>query len=113
MALLANRTLSVSIAASAQAVYEFITSAENLPQWAKGFALAVTKSGDDWLVETADGPMRVEFAPRNNFGVADHSVTVRPDFTINNPIRVLPNGEGAEVLFTLFQSEGMTDEQFA
>ena len=58
--------------------------------------------------------MRVEFAPRNDFGVVDH--VVRP---LNNegpavdvPLRVLPNASGSEVLITLFQQPGMSDTQY-
>lgn len=28
-------------------------------------------------------------------------------------MRVVPNGDGSEVVFTLFRQPGMTDEQFA
>ena len=29
------------------------------------------------------------------------------------PMRVVPNGNGSEVIFTLFQHSGMSDENFA
>jgi hypothetical protein len=32
---------------------------------------------------------------------------------VQNALRVVPNGDGCEVMFTLLQLEGMTDAQFA
>lgn len=32
---------------------------------------------------------------------------------VHNPMRVLPNGEGSEFVFSLFRQPGMTDEQFS
>jgi hypothetical protein len=42
----------------------------------------------------------------------DHAVTVASGETIVNPMRVVPNGTGSEVLFTVFQRPGMSDAQF-
>lgn len=33
--------------------------------------------------------------------------------TVCNPMRVFANGEGSEVLFTVYQRPGMSDEAFA
>lgn len=57
--------------------------------------------------------MGIQFAPRNPFGVADHCITVHPGLEVLNPMRVLANGDGAEVLFTLFQTAGMSPEKLA
>jgi hypothetical protein len=45
--------------------------------------------------------------------VADHYVTVKPGQEVFVPIRVLRNGTGSEVVFTLFQLPGMSAEKFA
>jgi hypothetical protein len=48
----------------------------------------------------------------NEFGILDHVVTL-PDGQSNlNSMRVVANGEGSEVMFTLFQLPEMSDEQF-
>lgn len=111
--LLLARTLSVSIAAPPQAVYDFVANPENLPQWAQGLGKTVERRGDVWLVETAQGPVTVRFTDRNRFGVVDHYVTVAPGVEIYVPLRVIANATGSEVLLTLFRQPGMTDEQFA
>jgi hypothetical protein len=40
-------------------------------------------------------------------------VTLPGGQPVLNPIRVLPNGSGSEVVFTLFQHPGMSDQRFA
>jgi hypothetical protein len=32
---------------------------------------------------------------------------------MHNPMRVVANGDGAEVVFTLFQRDGMSDDEMA
>jgi hypothetical protein len=110
--ILRSRTLSVSIACPPGRVYEFVSNPENLPRWAAGLGRSVRKSGSGWIVETRDGPMTIAFVEPNPFGVLDHRVTVKPGLEISSPMRVIPNGSGSEVLFTLFQVPGMSDEKF-
>ena len=43
----------------------------------------------------------------------DHVVTLPDGQTFNNPMRVVPNGAGSLVTFTLFRQEGMSDADFA
>lgn len=111
--LMRSRTVTVSIARTPDEVYDFVATPENLPRWAPTFALAVQRDGERWLVETPEGPMGLDFEVRNRFRVADHRVTVQPGLEVLNQLRVLVNGDGAELLFTLFQLVGMSDEQFA
>jgi hypothetical protein len=59
--------------------------------------------------------MRVAFAPANELGVVDHVVTPLSGggASVDVPLRVIPNGKGSEVVITLFQQPGMSDEQYA
>lgn len=57
--------------------------------------------------------MRIRFLPATEFGVLDQLVTLPEGQSILNPMRVVANGEGSEVMFTLFQLPEMSDEQFA
>jgi len=110
---LKSRTLSVSIAASPEVVYAFVSDPLNLPKWAAGLGQSVGQIDGRWIVETASGPATVEFAPHNTLGVLDHTVTLPSGERIFVPIRVIRNDGGAEVLLTLFQTPGMTEQQFA
>jgi hypothetical protein len=110
---LLSRTLSVSINCPADKVYAFVSNPENLPGWAAGLCKSVRKSDAGWIVETTQGPMNLRFAKDNDLGVLDHYVSPAPGVEVYVPMRVLPNGPGSELLFTLFQLPGMSDGKFA
>lgn len=59
------------------------------------------------------GKVRIRFARRNDLGVLDHDVTLETGETFHNPMRVVANGEGSEVVFTVYRRPGMGDEAFA
>ena len=108
-----SRTLSTRIERPAAEVYAFASCPENLPRWAAGLGGAVTRDGADWRVETPQGALRLRFAGPNAYGVLDHAVTLPDGSVVEVPMRVVPNGDGAEVLFTLFRQPGMSDADFA
>jgi hypothetical protein len=107
-----SRTLTVSIAREVDAVYQFISDPANLPQWATAFCQSIRQAGPDWVMQTCAGRMKVRFVPPNAFRVADHFVSPAPGVEVYVPLRVLPNGSGSEVIFTLFRSPDMTPEKF-
>lgn len=107
-------TLAVSIARPPHVVYDFVRDAANLPRWAPAFCRAARREGEGWVVETPDGEeMPIRFAARNEHGVLDHVVSPAPGVEVLNPMRVVANGGGSEVTFTLFQAPDATDEAFA
>ncbi len=108
-----SKTLSISIDCPADQAYAFISNPENLPKWATAFVRSVEKSGNQWIVETPDGPLGFRFVAENGFGVLDHIVCPAPGVEMLNPMRVVPNSLGCEVTFTLFQAPGRSDPQFA
>lgn len=57
--------------------------------------------------------MTIRFVARNELGVLDHIVTLASVLEIYNPMRVIPNGGGSEVVFTLFQTPDMSEEKHA
>ncbi len=104
-------TVSVGIDVDPQTVYGYASDPANLPVWAPGFVKSMEKKGGHWLAETTLGQVRFRFAPANEFGVLDHDVESTGG-TVHNPMRVVPNGAGSEVLFTLIQLPGVSEEQF-
>ncbi len=104
--------MTVSIKCSSAEVYAFVFDLENLPQWAPAFALAISREGEDWTIETEQGKMTIRMCAKNKLGVLDHTIFPTPDVKIDVPMRVVKNGEGSEIIFTIFQYEGMSDEQF-
>ena len=107
-----GRTLSVSIGRKAGEVYAFVRDVRNLPRWAKGLCKGVRQVAGRWMVETPEGEAGFRFVEENEFGVLDHVVNVSPGVEVYVPMRVVANGEGSEVMLTVFRMEGMTDETF-
>jgi catechol 2,3-dioxygenase-like lactoylglutathione lyase family enzyme len=106
--------VTVYIARRPAEVYEFASDPRNLPRWAAGLARSeVRKDGDEWVAEAPFGKIRVRFAPKNSLGVMDHDVRLESGATIHNPMRVVPNGEGSELVFTLIRRPGMSDAELA
>lgn len=107
-----SRTITCLINKPPSVVYEFASNPENLPLWIKSFCLSVRKSGDERQMETPTGWVGIRFVPTNEFGVLDHVVTLPDGQSMLNPMRVVANGSGSEIIFTLFQLPSMSDEQF-
>ena len=108
-----SRTLSVSIAAPAAAVYEFASNPLNLPKWAKGLCSSIEKVGNTWIGQGAMGKVKIEFVEPNHLGILDHMVTLPFGQRVMVPIRVHARGSGSEVVFTLNPLPGMTEAQIA
>lgn len=106
--------VATTIDRSAEEVYAFVSDAQNLPAWAAGLAeQEVEHVDDEWVVHSPMGRVRVAFAPANAFGVADHDVTLPSGEVVTNPLRVIPNGSGCDVMFTVRQRKGMSPAEFA
>jgi hypothetical protein len=105
--------VSVSIDRPAADVYAFVSDPANVPAWATGLAGTITRVGDDWIADSPLGKVKVRFADKNAFGVLDHDVTLPSGVTLRNPMRVIPNDRGSEVVFTLFRRPGVSEAKFA
>ncbi len=104
--------ISVSINRPAAEIYEFASNPENLPKWAAGLSGSITQVGEDWLAESPMGTVKVKFAENNAFGVLDHDVTLPSGVAVYNPMRVFPNHDGSELVFTLYRRPDMSDRMF-
>lgn len=107
--------VTVSIDRNANEVYAFLSNAENFVKWAPGFCLAIKPGADKntWVIDTVAGPGSVRFVEKNPFLIMDHYVHVEPNTDVYMPMRVLVNGEGCEVMITVFRMPGVTDEEYA
>lgn len=110
---LTSRTLSVSINCDPKAVYVFVSNGANLPRWATAFCKSAKPSKDGWLVDTPQGSVTIRLAGKNAFGIVDHDVIPASGPAVHVPMRIVPNGSGAEVLFTLVRTPEMSDARFA
>lgn len=107
------RHVSVSISRSPAEVYAFAADPANLPRWAAGLSGAIAQVDGEWIAESPMGRVTVRFAPPNAFGVLDHDVTLPSGETVHNPLRVVANGDGSEVIFTLYRRPGVSEEELA
>jgi hypothetical protein len=113
MPVMPAKIIHVSIDRDWKEVYDFAAQPENMPRWASGLACELTKDGNDWIASGAIGTVRVSFVPRNVFGVLDHTVMFESGLRVYNSLRVVPNGDGCEIMFTLLTPPGVSAEQIA
>ena len=115
MGLLKSRSLSISINRDPRIVYEFVSNLENLPKWASKAFQSIKHVEGEWIAETPQGSAKVSLTNRNDFGVLDHHVSLSSlGVEVYVPMRVVQNGiNGSEVIFTLFYTTHMSEEQFA
>ena len=109
-----SRTVSISIGRDWQQVYESVWRPRDFQRWASGLSqseMELENSGC-WKAQGPEGPIKIRFSAFNAFGVMDHYVRLGNEMEIYIPMRVVANGDGAEVLFTLFREPDMTDENF-
>ena len=107
------RHVSVAIDRDPAAVLAFAGDPAHLPRWAAGLASGVRPGQDGaWITDSPMGEVTVRFAPANDLGVLDHDVTLPDGNVVHNPFRVLPNGDGSEVVFTVFRRDLMDEDAF-
>src|SRR5688500_82067 len=102
--------VSVTVNRRLDKVYTYASNPENLPHWAAGLSGAIRPVGESWIADSPMGQIQIRFAPHNSFGVLDHDVTLPNGEVVHNPMRIIPNDRDSEIVFTLFQRPGMSQE---
>lgn len=93
-------------------VSAFLEDKANLPKWAAGLSAGLRNENGKWISDSPMGPVEVRFAPKNDFGVFDHDVILPNGEIFHNPLRVMKNDEGSEVVFTLYRRGHADDAAF-
>jgi hypothetical protein len=104
--------ISQTINRDVTTVTTFAANPVNLPLWAAGLSAGIRQEDGRWITDSPMGVVEVAFTGPIEHGILDHDVTFPDGTAVRNFLRVLRNGEGSEVVFTLYQTEGMTDEAF-
>ena len=107
-----SKHVSVAISRSARDVYNYASDPATWPEWAAGLGSSFEQVGDHWVADSPMGRVGVAFAERNNYGVLDHTVTMPSGEVVYNPMRVIADGDGSEVVFTIRRRAGVTDTEF-
>jgi hypothetical protein len=102
--------LSQHVECPAQVAYDFARDPARLHLWAAGLGGAFVELDGEWRMSTPEGDVLLRFAPRNELGVLDHTVVLPDGTSVDNPMRVLADGDGCEVVFTLRRRPAMSDE---
>ncbi|MGA7840680.1 MAG: hypothetical protein WBS17_10410 [Candidatus Acidiferrales bacterium] len=103
---------SVDIQATPEKAYLFLANPINWPQYAVVNLRTVSPGQDGWfhaVTKFGEGALKVNAV--EELGVFDH-IWKDPQATWQVYSRVVPNGEGATVMMTLFQPAVMSDQQF-
>ena len=108
-----SRHLSVRIARPAGEVYAWAVDPTHVPEWAPGLTTRIEQVDGRWFIDLGGERAEFAFAEWNPFGVLDHRVTMPSGEVFDNPMRVIPAGDGCEVVFTMRQAPGVSDEAFA
>ena len=106
-----SSTHSISIDAPPEVVLDLVADPRELPRWAPAFARAVRPAGGDrWVVESADGESCVRVRVSRELGTVDFLLSRGEAGAFS---RVIPNGRGAEYVFTRFFADAMPDVEVA
>ncbi len=97
----------------AEPVYAFAREPANLSRWAAGLAAVPGhQEGGSWVLDTPAGRVEVDFEPVNPYGVLDHWVRMPDGSRTRNPFRVLADGDGCDLVFTLRRADGVPEQAF-
>ena len=105
------KTRSISIAAPPAAVLALVADPQRLPEWAPAFARGVQPDGDDWLIDTGEGQIRITVRVSPEHGTVDLLRATDP--TRGAFSRVIHNHDGSEYLFTLVFPAGTPETAIA
>jgi uncharacterized protein YndB with AHSA1/START domain len=110
----ASVVITVAIERPFAEVYAFLADPMNFAKWAVNPGSIMTPiGGGDWLVDRPRGQSGIRFAPRNNFGVLDYEVfPVTGGNGPVTPVRLVPNGDGCELVLIWLQRDGVSEEKF-
>jgi hypothetical protein len=104
-----QETRRISIAATPAAVHGYLADPQNLPEWAPAFADAVRPCGEHWVVTQGGTEIDVAILADRNRGTVD--IVSAADHARGAFLRVLPNGQGSDLLFTLLFAHDTPEHQ--
>jgi hypothetical protein len=107
-----TRHIGERIARPATDVYAYVADPAHLPDWSSGLGSAIAQVDGEWFVDTPDGKLRFAFVLPNELGVLDHHVTFPSGDTFYNPMRVVPDDDYSEVVFSVRRFGDISDAEF-
>ena len=81
--------------------------------WAIGFAKAIERDGDGWVVTTTSGDrVGIRIVSDREHGIVDYVMTPAPGVELAAHTRVVAANGGALYTFAMLQAPGMADAVF-
>jgi len=106
-------TQSVTVDAPVDLVFAMVADPSRLPDWAIGFAHAVTPlPGGGWTVRTGAGEVSLDMETDRHRGIVDFRMQPAPGVTVMAWSRVVGDDRHSHFLFTQVQAPGMPDKVF-
>lgn len=107
------RILTLTLAASRSAAFNFLADIENLPLWTGGFCEWIELHREGWWAYTGVGELAVETKVDDIAGEIDLCFRHVAGWTLVLPLRVRSDGEGGSLVSVACrQVAGLTDEQY-
>src|SRR5690348_15163673 len=106
------KTLTASLPWSVPMAFSCISDPENLPSWHGSFCRSLRRDNGSLIVESPRGEVVVHFVRDDHSHVLDLVVRVGEGVTLTHAIRLIPNGEGSEIIWTLVKPLGLADNVF-
>jgi hypothetical protein len=96
-------TQSITINVPPAKLFDFLTNPENMARWASSLCQSVTKDGDQWLLESKMGQLKLRIVSNKDCLTIDYHITPPLPIKFVAYTRIIPNGQASEFLFTQFQ----------
>lgn len=110
--LMHSQSISIAIDRKPEDVFEYASNPDMFKEWSKFQIDSMWRTEDYIFIEGPRADMRVEPLYRRDLFILDEIVRLDPYEETFLMQRIVPNGEGAEYMITLFQPERMTDRVF-
>jgi hypothetical protein len=108
-----SETVTAILPAPQQAVFEYMSDIDRLPEWATEFARELKRDGADYKVVNGLGEFYFEIVADPETGVIDMFAGPSKDEMAIFPTRAVELADGSTAFsFTMFQAPGMPDELF-
>jgi hypothetical protein len=108
-----THTTSIEIDSAPDQVFDFVADGTKLPLWAIGFAKAIERDDDCWLVTLASGqrvPVRID--SERATGVVDYVMLPAAGAETAAHTRAVPHAGGTLYTFSMHQTPDTPDDAF-
>ncbi len=107
------RTITLTVAASRDTVFNQLADIEHLPAWTGGFCEWIELHREGWWAYTALGELAVETKVDDIAGVIDLRFKHSAGWKIVIPVRVRADGDGGTLVrMACTQTAGLSDEDY-